>query len=210
MSASAFRRRSRATDPFLTGEALLRRLLQEHAGLLQQVSHLRASQPRVDYDRLTGLRTRRYFEARVAEELSRADGNPSCSGSLVLMSAEDLGSTRVHHGTAVGNRALRWIAKVLRECLRGSDVACRSGDRFMALLCDTDSFGTAEVVGRLRGEIGRAQGLRWFPGALSVGVAAWPGDAFTLPSLNAIAAVRLHEDRQRRRVQRRPHLILIP
>jgi diguanylate cyclase (GGDEF)-like protein len=123
---------------------------------------------------------------------------------------DELAPTRVRHGTAVSNRALRWVAKVLRESLRRSDVACRGGDRFMALLCDTDSFGTAEVVGRLRGEIGRADGLRWFPAAVSIGVAAWPDDAFTLSSLNAIAAVRLLEDRQRRRAQRRPHLLLIP
>lgn len=210
MSVSAFRRRLRATDPFLSSEALLRQLLQEHAGLLQQVSELRAAQPRVDYDPLTGLGTRQYLEARVTEELSRAQGNLSCSGSLVLLNVDELGSTRVRHGTAVSNRTLRWVAKVLRECLRVSDVACRGGDRFMALLCDTDSFGAAEVVGRLRGELGRAEGLRWSPAAVSVGVAAWPDDAFTLSSLQAIAAVRLLEDRQRRGAQRRPHLSLIP
>jgi diguanylate cyclase (GGDEF)-like protein len=210
MSASAFRRRPRATDPFLTSEVLLRQLLQEHAGLLQQLTHLRASQPRADYDHLTGLGTRPYFEARIVQELSRAEGNPSCSGSLVLIDVDDLRSTRARHGALVSNRALRWVAKVLREYLRLSDVACRSGDRFMALLCDTDSFGAAEVVGRLRGEIDRAEGLRWFPSAVSVGVAAWPDDAFTLSSLNAIAAVRLLEDRQRQRVQRRPRLVLIP
>jgi len=210
MSASAFRRLSRATDPFLTGEVLLRQLLQEHVGLLNQLTHLRASQPRADYDYLTGLGTRHYFEARIVEELSRAEGNPSCSGSLVLMDVDELRSTRARHGAAVSNRALRWVAKVLRECLRLSDVACRGGDRFMALLCDTDTFGAAEVVGRLRSEIGRAEGQRWLPGPVSVGIAAWPDDAFTPSSLNDIAAVRLREDRQRRRAQRRPHLTLIP
>jgi diguanylate cyclase (GGDEF)-like protein len=210
MSASAFPRRSRATDLFLNSEVLLRQLLQEHAGLLNQLTHLRASQPRADHDQLTGLRTRHYFEARILEELSRAEGNPSCAGSLVLMAVDELDPARADHGVAVANRALRWVAKVLRECLRVSDVACRGGDRFMALLCDTDSFGAAEVVGRLRGEIGRIEGVRWFPPAVSVGVATWPDDAFTLSSLNAIAAVRLREDRQRRRAQRRPHLALIP
>ena len=184
--------------------------MQEHAGLLQQVNHLRASRPGLDYDDVTGLGTRRYFDARVNEELSRAQGNPSCAGSLVLLDVEDLGATRARHGPAVGNRSLRWVAKVLKECLRMSDVACRGGDRFMAVLCDTDTFGAWEVVARLRGEIGRAQGQRWSPSSVSMGAAAWPDDAFTLSSLIAIASARLIEDRGRRREQLRPRLILIP
>ncbi len=210
MSAPVIRRRSLATDPLLTGPELLRRLLQEHAGLLQQVSHLRAAQPRADHDQLTGLGTRRYLEARVLEELSRAEDNPSCAGSLLLMEVEQLGAARARHGTAVGNRGLRWVAKVLREHLRACDVACRGGDRFMAVLCDTDGFGAAEVVGRVRGEVERARGERWAPPSVSIGVAAWPDDAFTLPSLIAIAAVRALEDRQRRSAQLRPHLVLLP
>jgi len=194
----------------LTGEELLRSLMQEHAGLLQQVNHLRATHPRVDHDHLTGLGTRRYFEARVAEELSRAGRNPSYAGSLLLLDVDHAAMARARHGPAVGNRALRWVAKVLRESLRASDVACRAGDRFMAMLCDTHTFGAAEVVGRLRGEIGRVEGQRWASPAVSFGVAAWPDDAFTLSALIAIAAVRLLEDRQRRRGQLRPRLALLP
>jgi diguanylate cyclase (GGDEF)-like protein len=189
---------------------LLRQLACEHAGLLQQVKHLRASQPGNDYDDLTGLGTRRYFEARVAEELSRAQGEPSCGGSLLLIDVDDLAATRARHGPAVGDRALRWVAKVLKECLRMSDVSCRSGDRFMAILCDTSVFGAGEAVARLRAQINRAQGHRWFPGAVSIGAAVWPDDAFTVSTLVAIAAVRLLEDRNRRREQQRPHLILLP
>jgi len=210
MSVPAFRRRSQATDTLLAGPELLHSLLQEHAGLLQQVSQLRAAQPRADHDQLTGLGTRLYLEGRALEELSRAQDNPSCAGSLLLMDVEQLAAVRARHGAAVGNRGLRWVGKILRECLRASDVACRGGDRFMAVLCDTDTFGAAEVVGRLRGEIARAQGQRWAPPAISVGVAAWPDDAFTLSSLIAIAAIRVIEDRQRRSAQVRPHLVLLP
>ena len=91
------------------------------------------------------------------------------------------------------------------------DVICRGGgDRFMAVLCDTPSFDTGEVVSRLRGQITRVRGHRWSAAAVSIGTAAWPDDAFTLPALTAIAAVRLLEDRQRRHAQARPQLILLP
>ena len=210
MSASAFRR-SRGGDPFATGESLLRELLDEQAGLLQQVSHLRSSQPQADYDDLTGAGTRRYFEARVVEELSRAERNPSYTGSMMLLDVDDLAAARAQYGPTVGDRALRWVAKVLRESLRVGDVICRGGgDRFMAVLCDTPSFDTGEVVSRLRGQITRVRGHRWSAAAVSIGTAAWPDDAFTLPALTAIAAVRLLEDRQRRHAQARPQLILLP
>ena len=210
MSASAFRR-SRGGDPFATGESLLRELLDEQAGLLEQVSRLRSSQPQNDYDDLTGLGTRRYFEARVIEELSRAERNPSYTGSMLLLDVDDLTATRTQYGPTVGDRALRWVAKVMRESLRVGDVICRGGgDRFMAVLCDTPSFDTGEVVSRLRGQITRVRCHRWSAAAISIGTAAWPDDAFTVPALTAIAAVRLLEDRQRRHAQARPQLILLP
>ena len=80
----------------------------------------------------------------------------------------------------------------------------------MAMLCDTPSFDTSEVVSRLRSQVTRARGHRWSAAAISVGTAAWPDDGFTLSTLTAIAAVRLLEDRQRRHAQARPQLILLP
>ena len=189
---------------------MLRQLVEEHAGLLHQVKQLRAGQPANDHDDLTGLGTRRYFEARVAAELSRAERDPSCAGSLLLIDVDDVAATRARYGPAVGDRSLRWVAKVLKECLRMTDVACRGGDRFMAVLCDSSPFGAGEATARLRAQINRGQGQRWFPGAVSIGAAAWPDDAFTVSALVAIAAVRLLEDRRRRREQQRPHLILLP
>jgi diguanylate cyclase (GGDEF)-like protein len=195
----------------LTGEMLLRALLNEQAGLLQQVSHLRSSQPRNDYDDLTGLGTRRYFETRLLEELSRAERSPSYTGSMLLLDVDDLAAVRARYGPVIGDRALRWIAKVLKECLRMSDVVCRGGGgRFMVVLCDTPAFDTAEVVARLRGQIVRPPGHRWSAASVSIGSATWPDDALTVPALNAIASVRLLEDRQRRRAQQRPHLLLLP
>jgi diguanylate cyclase (GGDEF)-like protein len=211
MSASAFRRRAKATDPLVTGEMLLRRLLDEHAGLLQQLNRLRASQPQGDYDALTGLGTRHHFERRLNEELSRAEGNRSYVGSLVVMDIADVPEMRARYGRRMGDRALRWVAKVLKERLRMTDISCRgNGDQFMAILCDTDAFGTGEVVARLRGEMAGAQGYRWCPASVSFGTAAWPDDALTISALMAIAAVRLAEDKQFRRAQERPRLRLLP
>jgi diguanylate cyclase (GGDEF)-like protein len=198
-------------DPLLTGEMFLRRLLDERAGLRSELNQLRATHPQTDYDDLTGLGTRRYFEGRLNEELSRAQQNLSCAGSLVLIDVADLPLMRQRYGPCMGDRALRWIAKVLKERLRMTDITCRgSGNQFMAILCDTDVFGTGEVVARLRGEMSGARGYRWSPLSISFGTAAFPDDALTSSALTAIAAVRLAEDSQRRRDQERPHLLLLP
>ena len=189
----------------------LRRLLDEHAGLLSQVNELRASHPETDYDDLTGLGTRRYFEGRLEEELSRAQQNPSCAGALLLLDVADLALVRQRYGPCMSDRALRWVAKVLKERLRMTDITCRGGgSQFMAVLCDTDAFGAGEVVARLRGEMTGAQGYRWCPPSISFGTAAFPEDALTISALTAIAAVRLAEDSQRGRDQERPHLLLLP
>jgi diguanylate cyclase (GGDEF)-like protein len=189
---------------------LLRRLLDEQAGLLLQVNRLRASQPQSHYDDLTGLGTRRYFEGRVVEELSRVRRNPSYAGALMLMDVDNLVAIRERHGPHMADRTVRWVAKVLKESLRVGDVVCRGGDQFMAILCDTNALGAGEAVARLRGEITRPSGYRWSPSSLSIGTSAWPDDGLTLSPLITIAAVRLREDQRRRREQERPRLILLP
>ena len=80
----------------------------------------------------------------------------------------------------------------------------------MAILCDTDAFGTAEVVARLRAETTDVAGYPWCPPSVTFGAAVWPDDALTTTALMAIATVRLREDRLRRRNQERPRLILLP
>jgi diguanylate cyclase (GGDEF)-like protein len=212
MSASAFRRGSPVRGSALTGRVLLRRLIDEHVGLLREVTRLRASGQMTYHDPLTGLGNRRYLEMRLGEELSRARRNPSCTGSLLLVDVDSLRSVNARHGYGVGDRTLRWMAIALKEILPGNDVVCRTtGGEFIALLCDTDPRAAGEIVARLEATLatGRAQGHRWSPPGVSIGMAGWPGDASTVPGLMAAAYARLADAKGGPAQRRRPRLTLV-
>src|SRR4051794_31524387 len=125
MAASAFRRGS------------LRSLIDEHVGLLRELTRLRTSDQMTYQDLLTGLGNHKYLEMRLGEELSRARRNPSCGGSLLLIDVDSLRSVNARHGRAIGDRTLRWLAKILTEVLHDPKVVCRTtGGEFVSLLCD--------------------------------------------------------------------------
>jgi diguanylate cyclase (GGDEF)-like protein len=198
MSVSAFPLSARAiaTDTDLGGRLVLRQLRDENLALLRQLGLLRAGPRLAAYrDPLTGLRGRGYFEARLAEELSRARARGDRLGSLLLVQVDDLEAMNRRHGRAVGGRALRWIAKVLAETLRTTDVACRTGGgRFTVILCDTDASGAAAAGDRLRSRLLRGSGLRFASGAVDIAAVSWPADGLTAPSLMEAGAARLRAE----------------
>lgn len=178
---------------------LLRRLLDENVTLRRQVGELRAWQGLALEDPLTGLRSRRYLDLRLAEELARAPEREPLLGALVLLDLDELQAINHRHGRRVGDRALRWVAKVLKETLRTTDIACRDGGgRFTAILHDTGAAGADAAITRLRRRLGSGPGDRWAPGAVSMGVASWPADALTAPALMEAGNARLRAERRRR------------
>ena len=191
---------------------LLRRLLDENVTLRREAAALRAWQRLALEDPVTGLRSQRYFDLRLAEELSRAPERGAGLGALVLLDLDDLEGINRRHGRRAGDRALRWVAKVLKETLRTTDLACRAtGGRFTAILYDTDAAGASVAVARLRRRFGRGLGRRWSPGAVSIGVASWPADAVTTLALMNAGNARLTTERRRRRARGdRGRLALLP
>jgi diguanylate cyclase (GGDEF)-like protein len=177
------------------------------------VAELRATQRATCEDALTGLGNRRYFDLRLREELSRTRRNPIFAGGLVLVTADDLAAINRRHGRAVGDRALRWLARALRGALRITDVVCRmDGAELAAILCDTDACGVQEVVLRLRaGLAAGGPGRRWSPLAVTVAGASWPLDAQAPGALLDLGRARQGEERARRRgpAQQQPRLFLI-
>jgi diguanylate cyclase (GGDEF)-like protein len=211
MSASAFRRSARAVDRGRSQRILIKRLVDEHVGLLREVTRLRAAQRLTYRDPLTGLGTRRYLEARLSEELSRAQRNASYRGSLILMELDDAEAVGRRHGSAISDRAERWVAKVLGETLRAPHIACRIGAGcFAAILCDTDLPAAAELVARVHAVLARARGHRWAPCDMNVGAAAWPADGERASGLLTMANIRLVDDRRRRGPRPGAPLVLLP
>lgn len=131
-------------------------------------------------DGLTGLFMRRYFDARIEEEIerSRRYGTPF---SVVMMDVDDFKKLNDEHGHLMGDRVLRSISNTVKSCLRGVDTAARYGGEEIALILPRSDMVAAYTVGeRIRAAIAdqRVTTDSDPPQALSVtasfGIASYP------------------------------------
>jgi len=104
-------------------------------------------------DGLTGLFMRRYFDARIEEEIERSKryGTPF---SVVMMDVDDFKKLNDEHGHLIGDRVLRTIANVVKAQMRGVDTAARYGGEEIALILPRTEMVAAYNVGeRIRSAI---------------------------------------------------------
>jgi len=104
-------------------------------------------------DGLTGLFMRRYFDARIEEEIERSKryGAPF---SVVMMDVDDFKKLNDEYGHLMGDRVLRSIANVVKAQMRGVDTAARYGGEEIALILPrTDMVSAYNVGERIRAAI---------------------------------------------------------
>jgi len=104
-------------------------------------------------DGLTGLFMRRYFDARIEEEVERSKryGTPF---SVVMMDVDNFKKLNDEHGHLIGDRVLRAIANVVKAQMRGVDTAARYGGEEIALILPrTDMLNAYNVGERVRSAI---------------------------------------------------------
>jgi diguanylate cyclase (GGDEF)-like protein len=147
-------------------------------------------------DPLTGLHNRRSFELRLAEEAARThrSGAPF---SLLLLDLDHFKALNDHYGHPAGDQALRHLAAVLKNQLRGIDLLARiGGEEFAILLPDTSSQGAMEAAERIRAAIAEQPASyedTTLPMTASIGVAWYPGHADTDKQLIQVADQALYE-----------------
>ncbi len=97
-------------------------------------------------DGLTGLFVRRYFDARIEEEIERSKryGTPF---SVVMMDVDDFKKLNDDHGHLIGDRVLRAIASTVKSQMRGVDTAARYGGEEIALILPRTEMVSAYSVG---------------------------------------------------------------
>src|SRR5262249_26957133 len=104
-------------------------------------------------DGLTGLFMRRYFDARIEEEIERSK-RYGTAFSVVMMDVDDFKSLNDAHGHLIGDRVLRGIANVVKSQMRGVDTAARYGGEEIAVILPRTELVNAYNVGeRIRGAI---------------------------------------------------------
>jgi len=124
--------------------AIDRAALKEKAGEFEQLSVT---------DPLTGLLNRRYMDERLMEEIKRSNrhGYPM---SLVMLDVDSFKSYNDQYGHPAGDLALKIVGHVIRETLRGADVAARyGGEEFAILLPQTTNEEAGTIAERIRRNI---------------------------------------------------------
>lgn len=104
----------------------------------------------VSTDELTGLYNLRYFRTLVSTEMQRSkrSGIPL---SLVIVDIDHFKQVNDVHGHEAGNLALRHVASLIRDGVRGSDIVCRyGGEEFVMVLPETQLPVAIEVAERIR------------------------------------------------------------
>lgn len=101
-------------------------------------------------DELSGLSSRRYFEARLSEEWSRRD-RYATPLSIACFDLDHFKSVNDTLGHAAGDRVIRRFGEIIRGVIRVSDLACRlGGEEFAAMFPSTSAASALPVAERVR------------------------------------------------------------
>ncbi len=163
--------------------AIDRAVLKDKAGEFEQLSVT---------DPLTGLLNRRYLEKRLIEEIQRSKRH-RFPMSLMMLDVDEFKSYNDAFGHPAGDTALKIVASVLQDILRGADVAARyGGEEFAILLPQTTSTEAAAIAERLRQRIEHTE----FPKrkvTVSIGIASCSSEIDTPDDLIGAADHALYE-----------------
>ena len=101
-------------------------------------------------DGLTGVHNRRYFESRCLEEVQAARRSKLPLVCL-LLDVDHFKRINDSHGHPAGDVVLRYVARLIRAQLRGSDVVARyGGEEFVVLLPATPPAAALDTAERIR------------------------------------------------------------
>ncbi len=165
------------------GIAIDRALLKEKAGEFERLSVT---------DALTGLLNRRYIEARLEEEVKRSNrhGFPM---SLLMIDVDHFKAYNDEFGHPAGDEALRIVGNVIRETLRGADVAARvGGEEFAILLPQTQADEAAVIAERLRRNVAETR-FPHRPVTASIGIASCSAELCSVTAIGNAADKAVYE-----------------
>jgi diguanylate cyclase (GGDEF)-like protein len=150
------------------------------------------------HDQLTGLLHHQAFVRELELELERA-ARYGHGVSLVFIDLDRFKEINDTLGHPAGDRVLKRLGRLLRESLRGSDLAGRmGGDEFAAYLVEADEEAGPRLLARLNDRIDEliATGGLPVPCSFSGGVAHFPDEAADADALFRLADRRLYESKR--------------
>ena len=146
-------------------------------------------------DSLTGLLSKRQFDASFAGwiEQARASGAPL---GVLVMDLDGLKQINDAHGHGMGGFAITEVARLMRGIVGEKGTTCRfGGDEFIAVLPGYDGTLSAHIAEKVRDAIAQhafeKDGVR-VGMTISIGVAMFPDDGDTADELFAAADQALY------------------
>jgi diguanylate cyclase (GGDEF)-like protein len=198
-----FQRRNRIFDmtvePFLDPERRVVGCL----GLALDITQEKKTEENMLYhathDGLTGLFNYRVFFDSLEREVLRGQRTGG-SFALLLIDLNDLKAINDRFGHLAGNRALKRIARVLKESCRASDLPARfGGDEFALLLIDANEVLARQVAARIDKIL--QLDPQFPPLRVSIGTAVYPQNAASAQALFEFADTLLYRNKRASRLR---------
>jgi diguanylate cyclase (GGDEF)-like protein len=101
-------------------------------------------------DPLTGLINRRYFDRRLAEEISRSKRH-NTELSLALFDIDHFKRINDTYGHTIGDKILKELGEIIQKNTRESDISARyGGEEFALILPETTQIEASDLLERIR------------------------------------------------------------
>lgn len=158
---------------------------------------------RANYDRLTGLANRYYFDDYLMRSIAGCQRRSDSIG-LLYVDLNDFKSINDTYGHATGDKVLTMTAAILLDCIRAEDVASRvGGDEFVILLENIMTSEDAQRVSfRIHQEMAKVDYIdnNAIKLSASIGFALYPEDGETLEALMHAADHKMYAAKRQGKV----------
>ncbi len=147
-------------------------------------------------DSLTGLYVRRYFMAKLQEEIRRAERYNRVM-SIVMADLDKFKNVNDTYGHDAGDRVLQTIGKFLQKNIRDVDIIARyGGEEFVMMIPEADQDAAFSLSERLRQQFSRIKFEDLPQITISLGVATYPFDGTDLQDLIKKADAAMYAAKQ--------------
>lgn len=164
--------------------------------LLAQIERIEKIRSLSAEDELTGLYNRRYFIKELIMESLSCDryGSKFC---LAFFDMDNLKILNDFYGHSVGDKAIKMIARVIKDNIRKTDIPARlGGDEFAVIFKNCSKEDIEDRIKSIK-ELIEKESEDQLPKKIKVscGVAVYPDDTKSLDELLKIADMRMYEEK---------------